>query len=266
MTTLIECRTAHSDSPTTLSAEARDRILSVRGEPLFYGDWLRAMFIHYEVDAEALQREVPYPLDLWEGRAYVSLVAFTLRGMRPRLGGKLGALLFRPIATHEFLNVRAYVKHGGESGIFFLAEWLSNPISVRLGPPAFGLPYRHGGIKYVHEHETGHLQGTVDSMQPGVGRLDYLATMEAPASFVPCAAGSLDEFLVERYTAFTTRGSRRRFFHIWHPPWPQRPVDVVIRNQSLLTKAWPWISRGREIGANYSPGVEKVWMGRPQRL
>ena len=48
-----------------------------------------ALFIHFEVDAERLQRDVPFPLDLRDGKAYVSLVAFTMRAMRFRFGGKV---------------------------------------------------------------------------------------------------------------------------------------------------------------------------------
>src|SRR5271167_1067284 len=92
------------------SNEARERMLSCRGEPLFYSDWWRAVFVHYEVDRDQLQRSVPFPLDLREGRAYVSLVAFTMHGLRPRLGGKVGAWLLAPIATHELLNLRTYVR------------------------------------------------------------------------------------------------------------------------------------------------------------
>src|SRR6266536_656086 len=119
---------------TSLSEAARARLLSVRGEPLFLADWDRVLMIHYEVDPVRLQRAVPFELDVYEGRAFVSLVAFTLRGMRPCLGGRLSAWLLRPIATHEFLNVRTYVKRGGETGIYFMAEWLSNRLSVALGP------------------------------------------------------------------------------------------------------------------------------------
>ena len=71
------------------SASARRRLLSVRGEPLLLSDWDRALFMHFEVDASALQAELPFTLDLREGKAYVSLVAFTMRRMRPRLGGKI---------------------------------------------------------------------------------------------------------------------------------------------------------------------------------
>src|SRR5258706_14540524 len=118
----------------TASSAARRRILSRRGEPLFLADWMRVLMIHFEVDADALQRDVPYELDLRDGRVFVSLVAFTMENMRSRLGGQLGAWLCRPIATLHFLNVRTYVRHDGESGIHFLAEWLSNRLAVKLGP------------------------------------------------------------------------------------------------------------------------------------
>jgi len=67
------------DGLPTPSAEARVRLLSARGEPLFLADWLRVMMMHFEVDPRALQRDVPFPLDLWNGRAFVSLVAFTFQ-------------------------------------------------------------------------------------------------------------------------------------------------------------------------------------------
>jgi len=86
-----EARVLRETAVGTPSSVARARILAVPGEPLFYADWLRAVFIHYEVDADALQRDVPFDLDLHDGSAYVSLVDFTLRNMRPRLGGKLTA-------------------------------------------------------------------------------------------------------------------------------------------------------------------------------
>jgi hypothetical protein len=250
---------------TRFSEDARRRILSCRVEPLFYADWLRAVFIHYEVDAEALQRVVPFELDLDEGRAYVSLVAFTMQGMRPRYGGKIGEWLFKPIATHGFLNVRAYVRHRGEPGIYFLAEWLSNPVSVKLGPRCFGLPYRLGRLEYQHQHQTGFLEGRVmDSHTHHV--LEYDADFDPCAESKPCEAGTRAEFLLERYTAFTERNSHKRFFRIWHPPWPQTPIKLTVRDDSLLTANWPLFRDAVLIGANYSPGVTNVWMGRPHSI
>ncbi len=256
---------AVTEQTGSLSQAARRRMLDVKGEPLFLADWLRAVFMHFEVDAEVLQCEVPFPLDLREGRAYISLVAFTMRDMRPRIGGRLAALPFKPIATHGFLNVRTYVKHRAEPGIYFLAEWLSNPLSLRLGPLIFGLPYRFGRLQYLHEHENGKLYGLVTSRNESA-RLEYASQIDPAAAFRPCDAGSREEFLMERYTAFTAHKSARRFFRIWHPPWPQTPVGIELPDLSLLTDVWPWFESARFIGANYSPGIPDVWMGRPHRI
>ncbi len=248
-----------------MNANAKQRLLSCAAEPLFFADWDRALFLHFEVDPVAVQREVPFPIDLREGRAYVSLVAFTLRGLRCRFGWKLGEWFFKPIATHEFLNVRTYVRHRGEPGIIFLAEWLSNPLSVRLGPKTFGLPYRYGRIRYDHQHETRMLGGSVVDAHGG-GQVNYRAELPMNGVFENSPKGSLDEFLLERYTAFTARGAKRGFFRIWHEPWLQTPVNAAVQENSLLTNAWGWFRDAKFTGANYSPGTPNVWMGRPHRI
>jgi uncharacterized protein YqjF (DUF2071 family) len=84
--------------------------------------------------------------------------------------------------------------------------------------------------------------------------------------FAPCAAGSLDEFLLERYTAFTAHGTRRQFFRIWHSPWAQQGIQIAVSDGSLLDRAMPWFAAARLAGANYSPGAREVWMGWPHRL
>lgn len=240
------------------SEAGRRRLLSKFGEPLFLARWDRAVFINYTVDPSILQRQVPFELDLRDGQAFVSLVAFTLVRMRPRLGGPLAEWLFKPIATHEFLNVRTYVRHNGEPGIFFLAEWLSNRLSVLLGPRTFGLPYRFGHLHYTHR---GALEGSVAA---GEGRLVYRGDVVVP-SYAPCRPSSLDEFMLERYTAFTQQGKRRRLFRIWHQPWPQTPVNCSVREASLIASTGRWWQSAQLVSANFSPGAD-VWMGRPHRI
>ena len=254
----------HRRQPS-LSEAARARLLSVRGEPLFIADWDRVLMIHYEVDPVRLQRVVPFALDLHEDRAFVSLVAFTLRGMRPRWGGRLAAWLMQPIATHDFLNVRTYVRHGSETGIYFMAEWLANRLSVALGPTFFGLPYRHGRIKYSHRSFTTTLSGRVEDTA-GNGVLAYRGTLHSNAGFRECEHGSMTEWLMERYTAFTHTKGKARFFRVWHSPWPQAPAEVAVTDQSLLERNWPLFREASLAGANFSPGVKDVWMGRPHRL
>src|SRR4051812_18710184 len=141
------------------SEAARERFLARCGRPLLTADWSDALFLHYEVSPRELQPFVPFELDLWNGRAFISLVAFTMRRMRAARFGPLGALICRPVATHEFLNLRAYVRHGDETGICFLTEWLPNRLSVLFGPILYALPYRHAAIQYRRHGEK--LNGSV---------------------------------------------------------------------------------------------------------
>ena len=246
-------------APPDRSAIARKRLLSVPGEPLFYANWDDAVFIHYETDPEILQRCLPFELDLFRERAFVSLVAFTMRGMRPRFGGRLSEFLFKPIATHNFLNMRTYVRHRGEPGIYFMREWLSNRLSVSLGPITFGLPYRFGEIDYQYNHME--VRGTVRAKD---GAFIYQAGLFAK-DFEKCTPESLDEFLLERYTAFTQSGTRKRFFRIWHEPWRQVPVRLDVLADDLVASPERWYKDAQLIGSNYSPGVD-VWMGWPHRV
>ena len=253
-----------AETTAELSAAARRRLLSIRGEPLLLANWLRPIFIPYEVPVSVLQRDVPFELDLRDGKASVSLVAFTMRRMRPFHGGPFTSWMLRPIANNDFLNVRTYVRHRGESGIYFMTEWMNNPISVHLGPITFGLPYRFGKMNYQHHHEQGTLSGTVRETKHGP-TLDYQTHLTEP-HFTPCPAGSLSEFLLERYTAFTSHKTSRRFFRIWHEPWKQQSIPIAVADIRLLETVWPWFADAKLAGAHYSPGARNVWMGRPHRV
>ena len=251
------------DCPGKPSAAARARILSGFGEPFLLAGWRRVLMIHLEVEPNVLQQHVPYLLDLFDGRAFVTLVAFTMEGMRPRLGGPPVEWLFRPIATHDFLNVRTYVTVNGEPGIHFLAEWLNSRLAVKLGPRTFGLPYRHGRIRYDFDETP--MRGRVTDCRSG-DSLAFEGVLDGPDNFEPAATGSLAEWLMERYTAFNAAGGRKQYFRVWHPPWPQCAANVSVTDHSLLTSTWPWFREGTVRGANYSPGFSEVWMGRPHRL
>jgi hypothetical protein len=91
----------------------------------------------------------------------------------------------------------------------------------------------------------------------------YRADLERDAPFVACPRDSLDEWLMERYVAFNSARGRKKFFRVWHPAWRQQPVSVSNLDCSLLRHTWPWFGDAILIGANYSPGVRDVGMGRP---
>ncbi len=252
-TRMVEVGPARAMKSWLPSAVAREVMLAEDKGKRCEAEWDRALMLHWSVPAEALQGVVPFPLDLRDGRAWVSAVAFTLRGMK--LPGRGWSL---PFTHHAFLNLRAYVKVADAAGIFFLREWVPWLPTVALSRPLYGLPFVPGRMRYEHEHESGYLRGVV---RAAGACLEYEA--EVGSTFDVCEAGSLTEFLMERYRAFTEwRGWRRRF-HVWHPPWRQVAVKAEVRQCSLLQLTGGWAAEARFEGAHYSPGLPSVWMGFP---
>src|SRR4051812_43402987 len=76
-------------------------------------------------------------------------------------GGRWMKLSTAPLAGHDSLNVRTYVRHGGVRGIYFLAEWIPNRLAVLIGPRMYGLPYRLGRLRYQNDWRMKAMRGEV---------------------------------------------------------------------------------------------------------
>lgn len=233
------------------------------GPTLFVADWLDAIFIHFRLSGAALQPFVPFPLEEREGSAWVSLVAFTMDGMRAPAFGPLASVGLRLFTPCRFLNLRTYVEVDGEPGIYFLREWISNALSVPLGPVSLGLPYHAGRLEYAHRAEGGLMRGSV--VAQGGAALAYEAKFTEEIAR-PAPPGSLDEFLVERYTAFTSWWSLRRSFRIRHSPWESRPVELRMTDRSLLESAGSWTKSLELSHATHTEGVHAVQIGYPGKV
>jgi len=225
-----------------------------RNRALFVADWRDALFIHFRIDPAVLEAMVPLRLDLYNGCAYVSLVAFTQHRLRPVIG--VPEFLSRPLATHAFLNLRTYVVHEGEPGIYFLAEWIPNPLAVFLGPRLYGLPYKLAEMAYETSAGWG-IRRVV-----GGGEFSCMARWNAQERASVAEAGSETEFLIERYCAFTFRKGALRRFRISHEPWRQVGADVSILSRDLLGN----LPLANPCSAQYSAGLEGVRISPPRRL
>jgi uncharacterized protein YqjF (DUF2071 family) len=219
-------------------------------------DWRDMVFIHFALPPETLQPQIPFPLDLLAGRAWVSLAIFTQQRLRPRHGGSLAAWLLRPIAHHRFCNLRTYVRVRGEAGIHFITEWIDNTLAVLLGPRSFGLPYRPAQLDLDHA-DPAQVHGTV--MGASGERLAYAAT--GPRRYRQ-ARQRHERFLIERYAAFT--GERgQRLFRITHAHWPLCPLFVEMQQRDLIDQTLPALRGVPPACAHHSPGVFDVRIGPP---
>ena len=231
----------------------------------FVADWSDMLFVHYRVPAAVLQPHVPHPLDLRDGDAWVSLVFFRLEKMRPPGTGAIGRTLLRPISEHFFLNVRTYVRAEAGPGIHFLAEWIPNRLSAWIGPRTYGLPYRLGRF----DCDLAGSGGGIGSIRIHDPALNAELALTFPVRTAPLAAarpGGDQVFLLERYTAYTSRDGVRRCFQVAHEPWRFHAVDWVRTDTTLLERAFPWFAAARLHGAHRTPGVRDVRMSRPAKL
>ena len=262
--TRVMTSTLHiADSPGALSRAA---IEAEDGGPLMTAHWTDALMLHYRVDARALAAAMPFELDLHEGRAYVSVVAFSMRELRLGVGGRWVAALSHaamPACSHAFLNVRTYVRHRGEAGIYFLAEWVPSRIARFFGPRTFGLPYRLGELAYEHGPDPRHGRGCVRDAATGA-RLAYHAQRAIALPYEAAQPGTLDFFLMERYAAFTHHHGVQRRFRVWHEPWRIARTQVHVTDDALLTQAWASMAEAELERAVWCADLEGVWMSRPR--
>jgi uncharacterized protein YqjF (DUF2071 family) len=215
--------------------------------PLFRCAWGDTTFLHYQVDPDALLGRVPFELDLYQGRAWVSVVTITIRPISFRASAPL-------LAPQSFMNVRTYVREGA---ITFLAGWLPNPLCALLGPRLVGIPYRLGRLTL--EAQVTELHGRARAQ---AGTFEYRAAIDPRQSYRRPQAGSLEEFLLERYVARTRTGRRRLSFRIWHEPWRFVDLEAKVEADGLLRGSGDWYRHARLAAAHHSPGFEEVGMGR----
>jgi uncharacterized protein YqjF (DUF2071 family) len=244
------------------SDAAQKRLLSVRGDPFLFANWERVLFLHFAIAPELLRPFIPPPLelDLYEGQAYLSLVAVTMRRFRPRRPVPL-SWAFSLISCQQFLNVRTYVYHRDEPGALFLWGWLSRPLPLPL--PTFDLPCAFAKIDYRHNYESGTLRGEV---RDGAHQFSYRARIDPQTIFEPCSPGSLAEFGMERYSGFFNRSKQVKIFRAWHPTWLQTSVKASIKEEGLLTTKFSWFKDAKLVGANFAPGFKQVSLGRVHSL
>lgn len=221
--------------------------------------------MHYQVEIDDLQSEIPFELDLYDGRAYISLVAFTMEKFRFNIGGVLDQLLTLPFSDQKYFNIRTYVRHKNGNGIYFIKEWISSRVCSEISRLMYGLPIHFGRLSYSNRFESGKLRGAlVDNHFNGYFK--FQADINTKEDFHPFKADTLGEFLGERYIAYVKRYSEKKLFRIWHNPWPQVSVEIEKIEDDLLEKVGSWAQNLSFIGANYSPGVYGVWMGRPHTV
>lgn len=204
-------------------------------------EWADLLFLHWRVPAQALRERVPSRLriDERDGSAWVSMTPFTLRG------GRLRGL--PPLPDFHELNFRTYVTLPGRGpGIWFFSLDAASLAAVAGARLSVRLPY------FPARMERG--AGWYRSERAG-GRARFEARWRVGTELGPPQAGSVEEFLVERYALY----SRAAGPLLWrgpvrHAPWRLWSAEVLELREALSAAAGL-----QPLGApslcHWSPGV-----------
>ena len=196
-------------------------------------DWLDTLFVHWPVDANALRPMIPrdLELDVIDGSAWASIVAFSIAGARARG-------VPPPLALRRFgeVNVRTYVTGGGSRGVWFLSLDAASAFTVRAGRSALYLPYYDARIDATWGHDScAYRLERTDARAPAA-RFEANARLANSERRAP--AGSLEHQLVERYSFFTVdRRGRTVRGDVLHAPWQLRDASVTVSSNTLLAAA-----------------------------
>jgi uncharacterized protein len=211
-----------------------------RDRVVMYQNWRHLMFLHWALDPAILRPLVPteLELDLFEGRAYVGLVPFTMKGVRP-----VGLPAVPALSNFHETNVRTYVHfQGRDPGVWFFSLDAANVIAVGLARRFFHLPYHHARMFLECEHPARPADAR-SILYAGARRwpetlsASYLIRGAARGPVQPAREGTLEHFLVERYLLYAYAHGRVFRGRVHHRPYPLQPAHVLSIDETLLAAA-----------------------------
>jgi len=196
--------------------------------------WSDLLFAHWPVDVERIRALTPaaLELDLFDGRAWLGVVPFRMSGVR-----KIGAPALGFAEEFLELNLRTYVRHRGEPGVWFFSLDAESALAVAGARALFHLPYFTARMR-CHLREQGVFDYRSERAQPGA------PSAEVSVRYAPCGAvsqaerGTLEHFLVERYRLYAIdTGGRVLNGEIDHAPWPLQPARAEFEVETLSRAA-----------------------------
>jgi len=209
------------------------------GSPFLTADWRDLIVVNYEVDPSILLPFLPAgtELDLWEGKAFVSLVAFQFLDTR---------VMGLPIPFHrnfEEANLRFYVKRVDpdetKRGVVFIKELVPRTAIALVANTFYGEHY--SSVPMSHAIETNGDTRTVFYSWTAGGVVSNLSA-QLVGSPIPLVEESAEAFILEHYWGYAKRtDTKTTEYNVTHPSWhfwEDSEVEVDIDIAATYGKQW----------------------------
>jgi uncharacterized protein YqjF (DUF2071 family) len=191
--------------------------------------WRDLLFAHWPIPSAAMQPLLPAGLvaDTCDGFAWAGVVPFWMDEVQVRVAGSQ-TIAFPTVREFPELNLRTYVRsrRTGLAGVYFFSLDCASWLAVAGARTLFHLPYFPAATSResagaVVEYRSRRLL-TRQSVR-------FEATYRTLGERLPHEAGSLEEFLTERYCLFTESRGRLLVGDIHHELWPLERAEADIR-------------------------------------
>lgn len=210
------------------------------GRVVMRQEWAHLLFLHWRWAPEAVQRTLPAGLtvDTWEGKAWVGLVPFFMRRVRPA-----GLCAVPGISDFLELNVRTYVHdERGRPGVWFYSLDCNQWLAVKIARMFFHLPYEHAEMNATVDRVSGEISYGArrrDVRGREWGRRESRFRYRTVGRASEAAQGTKEFFLAERYTLFAHEQKRGQLWsgQVAHAPYRLGAAEVPEWDDTMMRLA-----------------------------
>ena len=194
--------------------------------------WHNLLFAHWPVDAAMLRPRIPADLaiDTFEGRAWIGIVPFSMRGVRLRWTPPVPGL-----SAFPELNVRTYVSAHDKPGVWFFSLDAANALAVAAARVSFHLPYFRAHMQSTKTDGWIHYESK--RTHSGAPHADFTARYRPMGESFEARRGTLEHFLTERYCLYSANAKRIYRGEIHHAPWQLQPAEAQFMQNSMAEAA-----------------------------
>lgn len=224
---LTTMRPANCAPPVLPTPEQRLAARVRPTDPLsMYQSWRELLFLHWEFPPDIVRPLLPreLTLDTYDGRAWVGVVPFFMRNIRPWWSPPIPGLSY-----FLELNLRTYVHDAqGRPGVWFFSLDANQPVAVWWARKFFHLPYHHARMRATWNRASGDVS-FLSQRRGSPSALTCRYEYEPQTGPRLASPGTFEFFLVERYYLFARSPSGVvSSGQVNHPPY--EICDVTLRH------------------------------------
>lgn len=219
--------------------------------PFLTAEWRNLFLATYTVPPALLKPLLPSGLDLdtRDGNAFVSLVAFQFVDTRV-----LG-IPWPAYRNFPELNLRFYVRHGGERGVVFVREIVAPRLVAWVARTIYNEPYRVAPLT-SHCHEDG-ASRTMEYRLKWAGCEQLLRVAGCKPTYLPEQDSDEHFFKEHRWGYGRTRRGQSLRYEVVHPPWRVFPVQsyrIDLDWAGVYGPQWKFLNKAMPMSTVFADG------------